>query len=271
MKFVDTHCHIHEIEGSNDVDDSVAHKWRVAGVNDAQEVIDQAAAAGVEQLICVGTSVEDSEQCIAFVQKHPQCVASIGIHPHEAEKYVKNTDKLRNFRNLSVNKKVVAVGECGLDYFYTHSPKAAQIEILHMQMELALKHKMPLIFHVREAFTDFWAVYDQYQRLEGVVHSFTGNAIEMKEALDRGLYIGLNGIMTFSKDTEHHKVITEVPLQKLLLETDAPFLTPTPFRGKICRPEYVRVTAEYIAAKKGISLEELADATTTNAATLFRL
>ncbi len=271
MRFVDTHCHIHEIEGTEGIDSSVANKWRVAGVSDAQEVIDQAVAVGVEKMICVGTSVEDSEQCVAFVQKHEQCVASIGIHPHEADRYVGSTIKLQNFRNLMVNKKVVAVGECGLDYFYTHSPKAAQKEMLHMQLELALEYKKPLIFHIREAFADFWPIFDQYPGLQGVVHSFTGSLEDMQQSLSRGLYIGLNGIMTFGKETEHLRVVTEVPLQKLLLETDAPFLTPEPFRVKICRPEYVRVTAEYIAAKKGIPLEALADATTTNAATLFRL
>jgi TatD DNase family protein len=130
---------------------------------------------------------------------------------------------------------------------------------------------LPLIFHVREAFDDFFSTYDQYKGLRGVVHSFSADTRVLDKILSRGLYIGLNGIMTFTKDQKQLEAAKAVPLNRLLLETDAPYLTPVPFRGKICEPKYVRVTAEFLSHLRGETLEELAAATTRNAAELFKL
>ncbi len=220
-------------------------------------------------MICVGCDLEDSELAVAFVQSHPESFASIGIHPHEAQHYAHSEEKLQKFCNLLPGNKIVAIGECGLDYYYEHSPREAQLEVLKFQIELALQHNLPLIFHVREAFDDFWPVFDSYKGIRGVLHSFTDGTANLDKAAERGLYIGVNGIATFLKDQAQLEVYRRVPLQNLLLETDAPFLTPTPYRGTINEPKHVGVIADFVAKLRGESLEKVAVATTQNAHTLF--
>lgn len=254
MQFVDTHCHIHFADYGLE----------------PETVIEEAVQMGVSKMLCVGCTLEDSKIGIEFANKHANVWASVGIHPHEAKKYAKKHDKLDEFESIVRSSKVVAIGEAGLDYYYKHSPKAEQIELLHFQMSLAKKYNLPMIFHVREAFNDFWPIYDEY-KVQGVIHSFTSTKKELEEALARKLYIGLNGIMTFTKDEKQLEAAKQVPLSKLLLETDAPFLTPTPYRGIICQPKHVVTTAEYLAKLRNESLEQVAEATTKNAEALFRI
>ena len=166
---------------------------------------------------------------------------------------------------------VVAVGETGLDYYYEHSSREDQKKLLRFQLDLASEYDLPLIFHIREAFEDFWKIFDEYKNIKGVVHSFSSGTEDLEQVLSRGLLVGLNGIMTFSKKAEQLDAARQVSLSSLLLETDAPFLTPVPFRGKIGEPKYVRVTAEFLAGLRGESLQEIADATTKNAHKLFKL
>jgi TatD DNase family protein len=244
--------------------------WQKAGFDSPDKLIANAMEAGVIKLVCVGTTLDDSRLAVNLVQKAANCWASIGIHPHETEDHNSN-EHLEAFAKLADKPKVVAVGECGLDYYYKHSPKKHQLELLGFQLDLAQKHQLPLIFHVRDAFDDFLAVFDCYPGLQGVVHSFTADRATLDKCLSRGLYIGLNGIMTFTKDQKQLEAAKNVPLQKLLLETDAPFLTPTPYRGTICEPKHVRVTAEFLSNLRGEPLEELAAATTQNATALFKL
>jgi TatD DNase family protein len=267
IELFDTHCHVHEIvEKLTPVYD----KWREDGVErDPDEVIQRARDAGVTGMICIGTSVEDSRLATEFVTNKGGVWCSIGIHPHEAERYVGDKTALDTFAGLVDRDKVVAVGECGLDYFYGHSPREAQIEILKFQIELALKHDLPLSFHVRDAFDDFWPIFEQYQGIRGVLHSFTDSKANLERALAHGLYIGMNGIATFTKSEDQQAMYQAIPVSHLLLETDAPFLTPTPYRGKVCEPYHTATIAEHGAKSRGISLEELAAATTANAHTLF--
>ena len=171
----------------------------------------------------------------------------------------------------SIGRKLVAVGEIGLDYFYTHSPRDVQIKALEGQIDLALKYNLPVIFHVREAFDDFWPIFDNFSGLRGVLHSFTDTSKNAEEALKRCLFIGVNGISTFTKDPLQQQLFASLPLEKLLLETDAPFLTPAPLRGKVNEPAFVRNVAEFHAISRGISLEEIAEKTTANARALFAL
>jgi TatD DNase family protein len=170
---------------------------------------------------------------------------------------------------LATAPKVVAIGECGLDYYYGHSPKEKQIEVMKFQIELAMKHDLPVIFHVRDAFDDFWPVFDSYTGVRGVLHSFTDSAENLHKAMARDLYIGVNGIATFAKKPEQLAVYREVPLQKLLLETDAPFLTPVPYRGNINEPKRVRTIMEFLAGLRGEDRDVLARATTRNVQKLF--
>jgi len=271
MNLTDTHCHIHEAWRSVNGHDATAKLWDKAGRPSDDDIIVRALEAGVERMICVGTTLPDSQMGVEFVQDRAHVWASIGIHPHEAKDYANFSDKLKKFAELASQPKVVAVGECGLDYFYEHSPKQEQEQILRFQIELALDHNLPMIFHVREAFEDFWRIFDSYAGVRGVVHSFSAGPKELGQIVERGLYVGLNGIMTFTKNEAQLEAAKSVPLSQLLLETDAPFLTPSPFRGTICEPKHVRVTAEFLAKLRGQSLEDLATATTQNAQNLFGL
>lgn len=271
MDIVDTHCHIHEIAKGSGQAGGVHERWLKAGISDPEAVIERAHQAGVNQLLCVGTDVADSQTAVSFVQERPQCWASIGIHPHEAARYPQTAPDLQAFAALAGRPKVVAVGECGLDYFYNHSPKDDQLRLLRWQIELALQHDLPLIFHVREAFDDFWPVFDSYNGIRGVVHSFTASRQVLDQALSRGLHIGLNGIVTFMKDPDQLEAAKSVPLEKILLETDAPYLTPAPERGKICEPKHAATTLSFVAQLQGRTDKELAIASTANARRLFDL
>jgi TatD DNase family protein len=166
---------------------------------------------------------------------------------------------------------VVAVGEIGLDYFYTLSSKEVQIVALQSQIELAQANNLPIIFHVREAFDDFWPVFDSYPSIRGVLHSFTDSKENLQKALERGLYIGVNGISTFTKDPTQQAMFASIPLTNLVVETDAPFLTPNPFRGKVNEPAFVKNVAQHHADIRNITFEEVAVASTSNAYALFAL
>lgn len=269
MQLVDTHCHIHEILGPDaGTGDLVPEKWHKASVRDPEPVIAEAAQDGVTQMICVGCALGDSRLAVNFVREREGLYASIGIHPHEAKDHL-GADEQKAFAALTKNPKVVAVGECGLDYYYTHSPKEAQVEVLRFQIELALEHNLPIIFHVRDAFDDFWPVFDDYKNIRGVIHSFSAGQKELDEILARNLYVGLNGIMTFTKNPDQLAAAKAIPANRLLLETDAPFLTPYPYRGTICKPKHVRVTADFLAGLRDESLGRIARTTTANAHELF--
>lgn len=255
MEFFDTHCHIQFSDYPLDADDTVT----------------AAKIDGVTGMIVVGCSLPDSQAAPKFAARHDGVWASIGLHPHEGSIYAKDKKSLAQFKKLVNEPKVVAIGETGLDYYYENSPKEDQKKLLRFQLDLAKKHNLPLIFHVRDAFDDFWPIFDEYKGLRGVVHSFSSDVHDLEQILARGLYVGLNGIMTFTKRPDQLEAAKAVPLDKLLLETDAPFLTPVPFRGKICEPKHVRTVGEFLADLRGEGLEDLARATTANAKKLFKL
>ena len=249
---IDTHCHIHE-------------KYPFG----FDETVQRAHDAGVERMICVGTDEESSEAAVQAAALHQDVFASIGVHPHETKDGYGRIVELAD----EGSEKLVAVGEIGLDYFYTHSPREVQIEGLRAQMDVALRHNLPIIFHVREAFEDFWPIFEEFEqrygRIRGVLHSFTDSQENMERAVEKGLFIGVNGISTFTKDPAQQAMFDAIPDDHLLFETDAPFLTPKPFRGKVNEPAYVKQVAEFHAARRGVSLEELAAKTSQNAFKLF--
>ena len=267
MDLIDTHCHIQSIGAPGD--DFTVRKWREGGVKDPDVVIKDAHGAGVTRLICVGTSLNDSQRAVDSVQERDNCYASVGIHPHEAKNYANPPDLMRQCRDWLGDKKVVAVGEVGLDCYYEHSPKKEQVKLLEYFLQLASEADLPVIFHVRDAYADFWPVYDNFKNLRGVMHSFSATTKELEQALERGLYVGLNGIMTFTRDQNQLAAAKAVPLDNMLLETDAPYLTPKPFRGKVCKPEHVKNVAEFLAELRNEALDEVADHTTNNARKLF--
>jgi TatD DNase family protein len=272
MQLVDTHCHI-QSAGLMQGERTTRELWAKEPELTGDQLVTNAAAAGVTRLICVGCDLIDSRLAIEFAQKRQGCWASIGIHPHEAQHFADQPTKLEEFASLATQSKVVAVGECGLDYFYGHSPKAQQVKVLQFQLKLAQKHNLPLIFHVREAFDDFWPIYDELVAeqgtVTGVLHSYTDSQINLDKALQRDLLIGVNGIATFAKNADQLAVYRSVPASKLLLETDAPFLTPTPYRGSINEPKYVGTIVNFMAELRRETPEQLAEITTDNARKLF--
>lgn len=248
--FIDTHCHIHELDYKGE-----------------EEALARARDAGITSVICVGTSEESSVEAVRFADVHKDVFASVGVHPHDAKD---GWSKVKNLLKIG-SKKIVAVGEIGLDYHYNHSPTEIQIKAFEEQLQMAVDYDLPVIFHVREAFDDFWPIFDNFKNIKGELHSYTDSIQNLEQGLKRGLYIGINGISTFTKDDQQKEMFDAIPLQSMLLETDAPFLTPSPFRGKINEPAFVREVAQYHANRRDISLEEIAQKTTANARKLFSI
>lgn len=268
IDLIDSHCHLHELE--EPLTPTHERWFSDKQTRTAKGVLDAAKADGVRRVICIGTTLADSKLAVKFASEHENVWASIGIHPHEAKNHLDRGIQ-GEFAALAVSPKVVAIGECGLDYYYNLSPKEDQEVLLRFQIELALKHDLPLSFHVRDAFDEFWPIFDDYKGVRGVLHSFTDTPKNLEKGLERGLYVGVNGIATFARDETKRVINRTIPLDRLLLETDAPYLTPQPYRGKVCEPKHIRVTAEYLAELRGISLEMLAEMTTANAEKLFKL
>lgn len=247
-----------------------------------------AAGEGVTKVICVGTTLAGSREGRDFCAGRDNCYASAALHPHEIQRLGAHNvmDEFAELRAMvdEAPDMFAAIGECGLDYYYHHdeADRKKQQELLRAHLQLAKKHNLPMIFHVRDAqkqdksatgqaFDDFFEILKDYQGIKGVVHSFSATRKELDQVIERGLYVGLNGIMTFTKDPQQLEAAKAVPLNKLLLETDAPFLTPVPFRGKICEPGHVRVTATFLANLRGEPLDKLAAASTRNAKALFKI
>jgi TatD DNase family protein len=272
MELFDSHCHIQSV-GAFEGEETTRALWARAVEQDPDAVIKRAEAADVTRMLCVGCTLVDSQLAITFAENREQCWASVGIHPHEAYQYASDATARQEFAQLAGQPKVVAVGECGLDYFYEHSSKEDQVAILKYQIELALEHSLPIIFHVREAFDDFWPIFESYQSanrpIRGVLHSFTDTQANLERAIKHNLYVGVNGIATFTKNPMQQELYRTLPHERLILETDAPFLTPSPYRGTICEPYHIRTIAEFLAKLRSEPLETLAAATTHNARTLF--
>lgn len=227
--------------------------------------------AGVEKVICVGTSEESSRLAPRFAKSRDGVYFSLGVHPHDSKDGYGEIARIPKSLDEDERKKLVAIGEIGLDYFYTHSPRDVQIRAFEEQLQLALDYNLPVIFHVREAFSDFWPILDNFPRVRGVLHSFTDSRENMEKGLGRGFYIGVNGISTFTKDEAQRIMFASIPLQKMVLETDAPFLTPAPLRGKVNEPAFVREVAQFHADARSVSFDEVASITTANASALFNL
>lgn len=251
--FIDTHCHVHEPQFFT--------------ASDATAAIDRAVAAGVAKIVCIGTSEASSREAVRFAAEHESCFAVVGVHPHDSKDGI---DEVKTILS-ETHPKVVGVGEIGLDYFYDHSPRDVQIAAFEQQLQWASDYGLSVSFHVREAFEDFWPILNNFPTIQGVLHSFTDTAVNLDKGLARGLYIGLNGISTFTKDEKQRSMYQSIPLDRVVLETDAPFLTPAPHRGKVNEPAFVRHVAEYHANQRGVELEHLARVTSANASTLFSI
>jgi TatD DNase family protein len=256
MPLIDTHLHLDE----------------EAFRPDREEVIARALAAGVETMITIGISAPTSRAAVELAQTHPPLFAAVAIQPNYVSQAAPGDWEV--IEELATRPKVVAVGETGLDRYWDHAPFDLQVEFFDKHLELARRLNLPFIVHCREAEQD---VVAQLRRaaaagpIRGVMHSFCGDAQTAAACVELGMFISFAGMVTFKKNDALRSVAAEVPLDRLLVETDSPYLAPTPFRGKRNEPAFVRNTAETLAAVRKLSLEELAQVTTDNARRLFGL
>lgn len=248
---IDSHCHIHDVEFFPD---------------NREEVYRRAIDSDIA-IILVATSENDALEAVQFAQSHDKTWAVVGVHPHDTKSGWQAVEQLLKQKP----DKLIGIGEIGLDYFYDNSPRDVQIQALEQQLQWAVDYDVPVSFHVREAYTDFWPIFDNFTGVRGVLHCFTDTQDTLEKALARGLYIGVNGISTFTKDPVQQAMFAAVPLERMLLETDAPFLTPKPFRGKINEPVYVVEVAKHQAEVRNLPLSVLVATTTTNTKTLFAI
>jgi TatD DNase family protein len=249
--------------------DSHAHLEMKEFDSDREEVIKLAKEAGVDFIITVGTNLVLSRKAVALAQGHETVYATIGIHPHDASKADKKT--CESLKELAQRQKIVAYGEIGLDFFRNISSREKQIEVFRLQLELAEELNLPVIIHDREAHELTLKMVKASSVRRGVFHCFSGDYTMAKQCIDLGFYISVPGVVTFDKAKTIQDVVRRVPLSSLLLETDAPYLAPIPHRGKRNEPSFIIHTAKKVAELKGVPLEEVAQATTQNAKSLFHI
>lgn len=220
--------------------------------------------------ICCGADVESSKKCVELAEENEFVFATVGIHPEDITTYKK--EDLLTVETLAKSRKVVAIGEIGLDYFYDKNYKIEQKKLLESQILLADKLALPCVFHVRDAMGDFLEIINNYKNFfkhSAVVHSFSGSVEVAKILVEKGFYLGINGIVTFKNARQLLDVVREIPLEKLLIETDSPYLTPEPHRGKINQPKFVKFVAKKVAEIKGITEEKVIEICNNNAKKLF--
>jgi len=254
---IDSHAHIQGKEYSGEV----------------KAVIERACAAGIEKIIAVGGAgdMSSNTDAIALAESFANVYATVGMHPHDAKDV--GEDELRALRELTAHAKVVAVGETGLDYYYNHSPREVQRRVFSQFIRIARETRLPIVVHERDAAQEAAELLraEGGGELRGVIHCFTGNYEAARAYLDLGFYLSFTGIITFKKAEPLRDVVRQIPLDTILVETDAPYLTPVPHRGKRNEPAYVRFVAETVANVRGITVEEVGRITSANAQNLFKI
>ena len=248
---IDSHCHLDNEQFNPD----------------REAVIDRALAAGVERMVVIGTGEgpPDLEAGIRLADRFPSIYATVGVHPHDPSKA--SPDTFKQLAELLKHPKVIALGEIGLDYHYDHSPREVQREVFLQQMLMAGEARKPIVIHTREAWEDTMALLETYWRpygLGGIMHCFSGNPDQAALCLDLGFHLSFGGIVTFPKTLDIQEAARRTPPDRLLVETDAPYLAPVPYRGKRNEPAFVRETARKLAELRGVSVEEIARITSAN-------
>ncbi|MCI5131175.1 MAG: TatD family deoxyribonuclease [Candidatus Electrothrix sp. EH2] len=252
---IDSHCHLDMESCQEDIDDLVASARQCA----------------VHTIITIGIDLASSQRAAELADTYPGVYAAVGIHPHSAEEG--DDTVYQQLKDIAASDKVVAYGEIGLDYAKQYAPAKRQRVEFARQLELAKELDLPIIIHDRDAHEDTLRIFREQGPFPagGVMHCFSGDTALARQVLDLGLYISVPGIVTFKNATELQKVAQEIPLERMLLETDGPFLTPVPFRGKRNRPEYLLYTAAKVAELRNISIEEVTRQTSENTRKLFSL
>jgi TatD DNase family protein len=251
---IDTHCHLDFKEYNNRRD----------------EVIKTAVEAGVHTLVNIGADKESTERSVQLAEKYDNVYATVGIHPHDAKTFDdKFADRLVE---LTEHEKVKAIGEIGLDYYRDLSPRDIQRDVFHRQLDIAVQSKMPVVIHTRESFKDTLDIIRKYaSKLPGgIFHCFPGTVNDAYDVIDIGFHLSVGGVITFPK-ARMAEIAEKSPLEWLLLETDSPFLTPVPFRGKTNQPAYVKYVCDKVASLRKKSFSEIEKATDLNAQKVYRL
>jgi TatD DNase family protein len=252
---VDTHCHL-------DFDDFT---------NDRKDILARAKLAGVQQIVTIGIDLPSSRRAIALAEDNEEIYATVGIHPHNAK--VLSPEDIQDLLSLGSKSQVVAYGEIGLDFFRNYQPQSVQITCMEAQLNIARQLGLPVVIHDREAHQEVFQILHENKVWEigGAMHCFSGNWSFARKCLDLGLYLSVAGPVTFAKSKTLQDVAKSCPLERLLLESDAPFLAPVPKRGKRNQPAFLVYTAEKIASLRKLPLEDVARQTSLNARRLFRL
>lgn len=248
--FTDSHCHLYD-EYYEDIDN----------------IIKLSLENSVYRFINNGCDKESNIEVLEKINKYSNMYGALGIHPENVDKYT--IDDIKFIEDNLSNKKIIAIGEIGLDYYYTKENKNEQIKLLEMQLELAEKYNIPVIIHSRDATGDTINILKKY-KVKGIIHSFSGSLETAREYIKMGYLLGVNGVITF-KNAHIKDVIKEIPLEYLVLETDSPYLTPVPFRGKQNNPSHILDVAKFICELKDISLEELSNITENNLNGMFNI
>lgn len=251
---IDSHCHL-EYKGL---------------VEDQAGVLDRARAAGIGGFLSISTRQREWDQVIATAERESDVWASVGIHPHEADAHADLGEAV--LLAATEHPRVIAIGETGLDYYYDHSDRATQQALFRTHIAVARQTGLPLIVHTRDAEDDTFAILaDEKEKgaFPALIHCFTASADFGRKVLDLGLTISLSGIVTFKNAKDLQAISAELPEDRILVETDAPFLAPVPHRGQVCEPAFTADTARFVAGLRGVSPEQLAEATTRNFFNLF--
>jgi TatD DNase family protein len=251
--------------------DSHAHLELEPLSNDPSAVVERARAAGVVAVVTVGIDTKDAQNALRIAEEFEDVFASVGFHPHNA-KDVENLD-LSDMEHLAEHPKVVAYGEIGLDYFRNHSPQTVQISVFQEQLQLAKRLGKPVVIHLRDAYDDGLHMIEQAGPFPegGVIHCFSGNREQAERALGLGFHISVPGTVTYKKNDELRSIVADLPEDRILLETDCPFLAPEPKRGKVNEPALITHTAQTVAQVRGVPVEQIAYTTTCNAVKFFKL
>lgn len=248
-----------------------SHAHLVSLEDDITDVLNRAKDNGVEKIVSISSDIPSTEATIALSLENENVFATTGVHPHNAEMMC--DEVLSGIDHYATHERVVAIGETGLDYFYMNSEKEVQIGSFTEQIRMSKKHELPIIIHVRDAHDDLVRILSEENLADppGVIHCFTGDYDTAVKYLDLGFYISFSGIVTFKRSEELRDAAKQIPHDRILIETDSPYLAPVPHRGKPNEPAFVRYVAETVAEARGISFEALAELTKTNAERLFRI
>ncbi|MCH7518348.1 MAG: TatD family hydrolase [Candidatus Dadabacteria bacterium] len=248
--------------------DSHAH---LVSLENLPEVLQRAQENNINKIVSISSDIPSTEATISLAEEYDYIFATTGVHPHSADQM--SEEVLIGIDHFAENDKVVAIGETGLDYFYMNSEKEVQIDSFTEHIRLGKKHNLPIIIHVRNADQDMIEILTKESAADtpGVIHCFTGDYDTAKKYLDLGYYISFSGIVTYKRSEELREAAKKIPKDKILIETDSPYLAPVPHRGKPNEPSYVKHVAETISNVRGISFDEIAEITKANAEKLFRI